>query len=368
MVVANSFLCTHELPSKSRFFFASSSMMTKIRVLIIGGGGVGAMAAYALQTGGQADVTLVLRSNYDSVSRNGFTIDSVQHGKIEKWVPSQITQEIPSLDKHNPFDYILLATKNVPEIKPTVVDLIRNIVEPGKTSVLLLQNGLNIELPLIHEFPSNVILSGVSLISATEKPQGHIQHDYSDSCKIGPFSTLSSEIPPVEAESSAKRLIAAYNTCGVVDWSYDDDVKSTRWRKLLYNSSFNSVAAVTGLDTPRMRMSEHVIDDLILPIMHELRAVAKAAGVELPEGAEEKTVRIDPVDTAFLPSMGQDAAKGNFMEIENIVGEPVREANRLNVPAPKLETMYGLLKAMQLRVKERKGLWTAEFADGAKYA
>lgn len=56
------------------------------------------------------------------------------------------------------------------------------------------------------------------------------------------------------------------------------------------------------------------------------------------------------------------------MEIENIVGEPVREAKRLNVPVPKLETMYGLLKAIQLRVMERKGLWTAEFADGAKYA
>lgn len=56
------------------------------------------------------------------------------------------------------------------------------------------------------------------------------------------------------------------------------------------------------------------------------------------------------------------------MEIEAIVGEPVREGRRFGVPMPKLETIYGLLKAKQLQVKERKGLWRAEFTGEAKYA
>ena len=56
------------------------------------------------------------------------------------------------------------------------------------------------------------------------------------------------------------------------------------------------------------------------------------------------------------------------MEIEAIVGEPVREGRRLGVPTPKLETIYGLLKAKQLQVKERKGLWEAKFTDNPKYA
>lgn len=285
--------------------------MSKLQILIIGGGGVGSMAAYALQIGGQADVTLVLRSNYNAVSQHGFTIDSIEHGNIANWRPFRITNEIPRLGESDTshFDYILLATKNIPEIMPTVVDLIRDTVVPGKTSIVLLQNGLNIEKPLAREFPNNIILSGVSLISATETQHGHVRHDFTDSCKIGPFPSLASKIPSDEAESSARRLIATYNACGVVKWSYDEDVKATRWRKLLYNSSFNSVAAATGLDTPRMRMAEHVIDDLVLPIMLEIKMVARAAGVELPEGLEHEIVRIDPVDTAFLPSMGQDAVK-----------------------------------------------------------
>jgi ketopantoate reductase len=63
------------------------------------------------------------------------------------------------------------------------------------------------------------------------------------------------------------------------------------------------------MDTARMRMSEFVIDDMILPIMLEIKAAAKAAGIDLPDGIEQKLIRADPTDTAFIPSMGQDAAK-----------------------------------------------------------
>ena len=56
-------------------------------------------------------------------------------------------------------------------------------------------------------------------------------------------------------------------------------------------------------------MTRHVIDDLILPIMLEIKAVASAAGVQLPEGIEDLQIRLDPPDEDFLPSMGQDAAK-----------------------------------------------------------
>lgn len=56
------------------------------------------------------------------------------------------------------------------------------------------------------------------------------------------------------------------------------------------------------------------------------------------------------------------------MEIEVIVGEPAREGRRLGVSMPKLDTVYELLKAKQLQVKERKGLWEAKFLESSKYA
>lgn len=77
--------------------------------------------------------------------------------------------------------------------------------------------------------------------------------------------------------------------------------------------------------------------------------------------------RYAPILQQITAGTDQDRSQGNFMEIEAIVGEPVREGRRLGVSMPKLETIYELLKAKQLQVKEQKGLWDAKFGADAKY-
>ena len=63
------------------------------RVLIVGTGGVGTLAAYALEIGGKAHVTAVMRSNFDAVQRQGIILDSIEHGKgIKNWKPSESKQ------------------------------------------------------------------------------------------------------------------------------------------------------------------------------------------------------------------------------------------------------------------------------------
>lgn len=63
---------------------------SKARVLVVGGGGVGTMAAYALETGGKASVTLALRSNFKAVKANGIAIDSIEWGNdIKGWRPTE---------------------------------------------------------------------------------------------------------------------------------------------------------------------------------------------------------------------------------------------------------------------------------------
>jgi 2-dehydropantoate 2-reductase len=282
----------------------------KTRVLLVGSGGVGTMASYALEIGGQAEVTSILRSNYDAVQKSGFSIDSIQHGNgIKGFRPTQILNKIPDVEKEGlqPFDYVIVATKNIPDVRPTVLDIIEPAVTPETTTVVLLQNGLNIEQPVIERFPTNVVLSGVSIISATEQPHGVIKHEFTDSAKIGPFPAV--KVAADVSEAKARRLVEMYNACGKVDWQYDENVLFTRWRKLVYNASFNSVSAILHMDVARMRMSRHVIDDLVRPAMLEIVATAKAAGIELPEGIDDFMITLDPADEHFMPSMGQDAVK-----------------------------------------------------------
>lgn len=62
--------------------------MPKCRVLVVGTGGIGAMSAYALEQGGLAEVTAVMRSNYDAVAKHGIDIDSVLWGQVSSWRPT----------------------------------------------------------------------------------------------------------------------------------------------------------------------------------------------------------------------------------------------------------------------------------------
>lgn len=289
----------------------------KARVLLIGSGGVGTMASYALETGGMAEVTAVCRSNYEVAVKDGFSIDSIEHGQgITGFKPSHILDKIPRVAEQNqePYDYLLVTTKNVPDVRPNVLDLIEPAVTSEQTTIVLLQNGLNIELPIIKRFPTNIVLSGISLIGATETSHARVRHDDADRVKLGPFPNQAG-VSPARAEAVARHFIDMYMACGVVNWEYDDDVKFTRWRKLVYNSCFNSVAAILGMDTARMRMSQIVIDDLVKPSMREIMAIAKSQGVDLPHDIDETIIRMDPTDTAFVPSMGQDALKVSRSEI-----------------------------------------------------
>ena len=63
--------------------------MAKSRILVVGTGGIGTISAYALEQGGLAEVTAVMRSNYDAAVSQGIDIDSVLWGKTKGWKPTQ---------------------------------------------------------------------------------------------------------------------------------------------------------------------------------------------------------------------------------------------------------------------------------------
>lgn len=64
-------------------------MSDKARVLLVGCGAIGAVAALNLERGGRAAVTAVLRSSYSVVKEVGFTINSLEHGEIRDWRPTE---------------------------------------------------------------------------------------------------------------------------------------------------------------------------------------------------------------------------------------------------------------------------------------
>ncbi|CAG8976505.1 hypothetical protein HYALB_00006002 [Hymenoscyphus albidus] len=110
------------------------------------------------------------------------------------------------------------------------------------------------------------------------------------------------------------------------------------------------------MDTSSTRMAGFPIEGVVGPLMEEVVGVARAAGHELPGGIVEDMIDCDPWDTFFKPSMQQDIEKGNFIAFKNIIGEPLREAERLGVPASGLRMLYELLKIKQFQLKLKRGV------------
>ncbi|KAK0666996.1 putative 2-dehydropantoate 2-reductase [Cercophora samala] len=342
----------------------------KTRVLVFGSGGVGTMAAYALEDGGKAEVTAVLRSNFKEVLESGFTINSVDHGLIQSWSPSHIRNAMLNAESNSdpqPYDFIVVATKNLPDIPPDVASLIAPDVTPGTTAIALLQNGLNIQRPIIKAFPHNPVISGVPYIGAIEGPPGTINHVNHDRLIISPF--YNGNIPREDSEGAARQFQRIYASCPNVTCIYEPRVEEARWRKLLYNASYNPIATLLRMDTSRMRASEFIIDELVRPAMKEIQATAREVSkVYLSDELIETIIRADNYKAFFRPSMLQDIIKGKLLELENIIGEPVREAQKAGVDTPTLKVLYSLLKGLQFQIKEAQGhLRVPESDEGLKY-
>ncbi|KAF2136913.1 uncharacterized protein K452DRAFT_258460 [Aplosporella prunicola CBS 121167] len=335
----------------------------KTNVLLVGSGGIGTIAALNLQRGNQASVTCVLRSNFAEVKENGFKIESIDWGSIESFRPDQILNSIPDVSSgsQKPFRYIVCTTKNIADVSPTLAELIKPAVTPGYTVIVLVQNGLNIERPIIEAYPENIVLSGVSLCGSHETAYGHIIHEDSDELYIGPFRNPS--LDPTTEDDAAKNFIQIYSASGKTQCEYAPNVGWTRWRKLLYNACLNPVCAITDLDTGRARLAPGTIEDLVRPAMEEIRAGAKAVGHDLPAELVDFFINLDPIPMYNPPSMQVDVRKGRFTEFENILGEPLKEGAAHGVPMPTLKFLYSVCRSLQWRTKEKNGLVTVPPAE-----
>ncbi|EME86935.1 uncharacterized protein MYCFIDRAFT_77273 [Pseudocercospora fijiensis CIRAD86] len=323
----------------------------KVNVLLIGGGGVGTVAAVNLEAGGLAEVSMVLRSNYQHVKTHGYSIESPDHGSISGWRPTEVLKNVPNAAEDNArkFDFLILATKNIPGNGPALVDIVRPAVTHSTTSILLLQNGLNIEKPFISAFPENVILSGISMMGSREIEPGVIRHIGHDSSLIGVFP--GQRMPEQVGVETALHFCKVYLAAGKATCAYDDDVSRSRWRKLVYNASFNPICAITGMDTGSVRLADDAVEKLVRPAMEEIRTCAAAAGHELPEDIADKCLNFDPIEMHYVPSMLEDLRRGNLIEYENILGEPLKTAQKLGVPMPTISFLYSVCKTIQWKMK-----------------
>ena len=79
-----------------------------------------------------------------------------------------------------------------------------------------------------------------------------------------------------------------------------------------------------------------------------ISTLANACGVALSEKDARSQMEYTREFPAYKTSMLQDFEAGRELEVEAILGNAVRLAHQNNVPVPKMEACYALLKSVNL--------------------
>jgi 2-dehydropantoate 2-reductase len=300
-------------------------------ILIVGAGAVGALFGSALARQG-ARVSVVCRSDYETVRRDGFDIRSTLLGD-HRFRPERVYREVGECSE--PPDYLLVTLKVLASVDQAA--LIRPAVG-AKTTIVLIQNGVEIEPPIAAAFPANELLSALAFVGVRRAGSGEVIHQAFGSLLLGRY--------PNGVTPAAQRLASLFGA-SEVGCKLVEDVTSARWQKAVWNAAFNCVSIMGGVLECDMMLRTPADEAFIRQLMQEVCAVAQATGHPQPPQLVDQLIATTRKMPPYKTSMALDYENNRPMEIEAILGNIIRAGRQAGVPMPGLEAVYALAKMIE---------------------
>lgn len=236
------------------------------------------------------------------------------------------------------------------------------------------------EAPLHAAFPDNTIISAVVWTGGRAVPadQGAGAEQFNrEGLTIGVDYRAPQDAAIKKEERAKLDTLVEWLSAGKGDCTVTEEIQTERWIKVIWwvppffedvwgwgrargrgattavpsgqtslilssacrNCCWNSITTVTRVKTNRFFESSPQALPLCYTVMEEVVAVARAKGMTVPDDTVPKLIKqCTDVTTGLPSSMMADNFAGRPMEVEVILGTPVREAERLGVPVPTLLT------------------------------
>ncbi|KAL4953803.1 FMN-dependent dehydrogenase-domain-containing protein [Aspergillus filifer] len=318
-------------------------MPDKTDVLLYGLGAIGSFYAFILHRSDRVRLTVVARSNYDVVKANGITINSENHGS-HTFRPHQVVKS--PAEASGPVDYVVCAHKAIDQ--EDVAAKLAPVVDEARTTIVIIQNGVGNEEAFRQQFPKNSILTCVTWVGAKQSTPGIVSHTKSEDMQIGlyPNPTLTRATEQHRLDTFVD-LLSKGNTVFTVL----EDMQRQRWEKVVWNAAWNSLTALTNVDTQAWLHSSPDAEPYTRRLMREVIAIARGCGVQLHDGLVDQLMDRINAMPGIGSSMQTDCRSGRPMEIDVILGFPVRKARELGIQAPYLESLYVVLRAVDGRIR-----------------
>jgi 2-dehydropantoate 2-reductase len=310
-------------------------------IAIIGSGAVGCYYGARLARAGH-DVTFLMRRDLEAVRRTGLHIRSCDGDFTLRPVNAVATPE-----EIGAVDWVICS------LKSTSLDaaeaLIRPVAGPN-TRIVALMNGFGVEPRFAAWFGAERVFGAMAFVCINRGEPGVVHH-----LKYGRLSIGHLLDDPLETA----RLEALIAGAGL-DVAVAPNLRWARWDKLCWNIPFNGLSVAGGgigteaiTSDPELRaLATKAMREVVATGNADLAAIGSSARLDADETVSRMFALTDTMGD-YHTSMVLDYAAGRPLEVETILGAPVRRAAELGIDVPAMDALYALVNVADRR---RRGL------------
>ncbi len=288
---------------------------------MVGAGAIGLYYGARLVAAGE-DVRFLLRSDFDTVTREGIRVESVA-GDLQ--LPDVKAFRSPA--EIGPVDLVIVSWK------ATSNHLLAEILPPllhERTQVLTLQNGLGNCERIAEIVGAERVLGALCFVCLNRLSPGHVSHTAGGRISVGEFLN--------DERGRAAEIARRFNAAGIPTEAAAS-LAEAQWKKLVWNIPFNGLAIAEGGATTADLLASDGMEEEIRALMAEVIAAARAQGLALEDSLIDSNVERTRPMGHYRPSSMIDYVEGREVEYEGIWGEPLRRAQAAGVEVPHLERL-----------------------------
>jgi 2-dehydropantoate 2-reductase len=306
-------------------------------VAVVGAGALGCLFGGMLARAGAA-VTLIGRPTHvAAIRRDGLRFES---GGAQSIIRVMATEDIAGVRDARLVLFCVKSNDTDDAARAMAPHLAADAV------VLSLQNGVD-NVERIRAQVPNVVLPGLVYVAAQMAGPGSVHHTGGGNLTIGQMKALARN------DGSDRRQldeIAALFAGAGINVAISETVEVDLWTKLVMNSAYNAISALTGSQYGRM-VAIPEIRTVMADAVNEVVAVAAAKGVRLPDDLVEKAIRLADGMPVTISSTAQDLLRGRRTEIDHLNGYVVRQGDALGIATPVNRTLNALVKLAESKTE-----------------
>lgn len=320
-----------------------------MKFAMYGSGAAGSVFASYMRKGG-ADIILIDRyeEHMKKVAEDGMTFTiHLQEGGEYRDITEVLhgfrtyTSAEAAFEAEGKVDAIIYMTKAT-QLEQAIADSAPVVGED--TIAVSLINGLGNDDNLLKTYPASRCVIGSGVIGTALRGPAH--------CVSTPAGGVQMNFGAIErnerTDAVCEAMLKAYRDGGCDAYWRKDDIYEFVWKKVIVNSTVNTVCFVLRLKVGEVEADSYG-REIFRNVIREACAIATARGTPLDADEFIANDHMDIVTNIgdYYPSMCQDAFNKRQTEIDVLNGMIAKYGEELGIPTPTCDVLSQVVRAVQ---------------------